>query len=174
MDRDELIELIQLEGKSIYGFCHMLTGNKADADDLYQETFLKAVEYRHKLDASRNPKAYLLAVAIALHKNHRRKFAWRQRIAPTTEWDEMAAASGSLANEDTTSDAVLSLELRAMLQRAAHRLNDKLKVPLYLYYTAGLTVEEISQLLNIPQGTVKSRLHKARVTMRNVLEVDAP
>ncbi|GIP36588.1 RNA polymerase sigma factor [Paenibacillus sp. J2TS4] len=174
MDIDELIELVKLHGKSIYGFCYKLTGNKEDTEDLYQETFLKAVELRLKMDASRNPKAYVISIAILLHKNHRRKLAWRQRIAPTAELDEAANQSGSLASEATPEDAVLSLELRAMIQDAAHRLDDKMKLPLYMYYTADMTVEEIASALRIPPGTVKSRLHKARKTMRKVLEVDSP
>lgn len=174
MDIDELIALVDLHGKSIYGFCYKLTGNKEDTDDLYQETFLKAVELRLKMDASRNPKAYFLSIAIRLHKNHRRKLAWRQRIAPTAELNEAASKSGSLASEATPEDAVLSLELRTMIQDAAHRLDDKLKLPLYMYYTADMTVEEIAAALRIPPGTVKSRLHKARQTMRKVLEVDSP
>lgn len=174
MDIDGLIELVKLHGKSIYGFCYRLTGNKEDTDDLYQETFLKAVELRHKMDASRNPKSFLISIAIRVHKNHRRKLAWRQRIAPIAELDEAANKSGSHACDGTPEDAVLSLELRTMIQNAAHRLDDKMKLPLYMFYTADMTVEEIASALRIPQGTVKSRLHKARKLMRKVLEVDSP
>jgi len=173
VDIDELIELVKLHGKSIYGFCYKLTGNKEDTDDLYQETFLKAMELRLKMDASRNPKAFLISIAIRLHKNHRRKLAWRQRIAPKAELDEATNKSVSLASAATPEDEVLSLELRSMIQGAAHRLEDKLKLPLYMYYTADMTIEEIASALRIPQGTVKSRLHKARKTMREVLEVDS-
>ncbi|MFC4775450.1 RNA polymerase sigma factor [Paenibacillus sp. GCM10023252] len=174
MDIDGLIELVNLHGKSIYGFCYKLTGNKEDADDLYQETFLKAVELRLKMDASRNPKAFLISIAIRLHKNHRRKLFWRQRIAPTIKLDEAVNKSSSLGSEAMPEDAVLSLELQTVIQDAAHRLDDKLKLPLYMYYTAEMTVEEIASALKIPSGTVKSRLHKARKTMRKALEVDSP
>lgn len=175
MDIDELIELVKLHGKSIYGFCYKLTGNKEDTDDLYQETFLKAMELRLKLDETLNPKAYLISVAVQLHRNHRRKLAWRRKIAPTFELDEAAAGVADLfSREAAPEDAVLSLELHAMIQQAAHRLNDKLKLPLYMYYTAEMTVEEIASALKIPQGTVKSRLHKARTTVRKELEVDIP
>nr|WP_230986596.1 sigma-70 family RNA polymerase sigma factor [Cohnella fermenti] len=176
LEPDELIELVRQHGKSIYAFCYRLTGNKADTDDLYQETFLKAVELRHKMDASRNPKAYLLSIAIRLNRNHRRKFAWRQRIVPTSELDAATGAGtfDSLASEATPEDAVLSLELRSMVQDAANRLGDKLKLPLYLYYTADMAVEEIASALGIPAGTVKSRLHTARKLMRQALEVESP
>ena len=174
MEIDELIELVKLHGKSIYGFCYKLTGNKEDTHDLYQETFLKAVELRLKMDPARNPKAFLISIAIRLHQNHRRKLAWRQRIAPAAEFDETACPSDLPSAEATPEDAVLSRELRAMIREAAHRLNDKLKLPLYMYYTADMSVEEIAAALRIPPGTVKSRLHQARKALRKVLEVDAP
>lgn len=135
---------------------------------------VKAVELRFKMDASRNTKAFLISIAIRLNKNHRRKLAWRQRIAPTAELDEASTRFDSSASEETPEDAALSLELHTMIQEAAHRLDDKLKLPLYMFYTADMTVEEIASALRIPPGTVKSRLHKARKTMRKVLEVDSP
>ncbi|GIO42748.1 RNA polymerase sigma factor [Paenibacillus apis] len=61
MEIDELIELVELHGKAVYGFCYNLTRNKEDADDLYQDTFLKAAELRHKMDMSGNPKAFLIS-----------------------------------------------------------------------------------------------------------------
>lgn len=175
MDTDELIELVELHGKSIYGFCYKLTGNKVDTDDLYQETFLKAMELRSKLDVSRNPKSFLISIAVRLHKNHRRKLAWRQRIAPTTEFAAAAEISGVRlrTGDPTPEEVVMSLERSSIIQDAAHGLDDKLRLPLYMYYTAEMTVDEIAKALKIPSGTVKSRLHKARMILRDELEVDS-
>ncbi len=61
---------------------------------------------------------------------------------------------------------MISIELRTLIQDATHQLEDKLRLPIYMYYTADMTVEEIALALGIPQGTVKSRLHKARQTMK--------
>ncbi|OBR66646.1 hypothetical protein A7K91_07260 [Paenibacillus oryzae] len=91
MGIDELIQVVTLHGTSIYRFCSKLTGKKEDADDLYQETFLKAVELRLKMDASRNPKSFLISIAVKLHKNHRRKLAWRNRIAQSAVRGEAAS-----------------------------------------------------------------------------------
>lgn len=173
MDIDELSELIELHGKAIYGFCYKLTGNKADTDDLYQETFLKAVEVRHKMDANQNPKAFLISIAVQLRKNKRRKFAWRQRIAPTAEFNEAVNGACWPSDDVTPEDAVLTHELRGMIQAAADTLDDKLKIPLYLYYSAEMSVEEISSALRIPAGTVKSRLYLARKNMKKILEVES-
>lgn len=172
MDIEELSDLIKEHGKAIYGFCYKLAGNQADTDDLYQETFLKAMEMRHKMDVNQNPKAFLISIAIRLRKNKRRKFAWRQRIAPTAGLNE--AVDQACVSEDraTPEQAVLSDELRQMIQAAADRLDDKLKIPIYMYYTADMTVDEIASALKIPSGTVKSRLYHARKAMRKILEVE--
>lgn len=75
MEIEELCALIEEHGKAIYNFCLKLTGNPADADDLYQETFLKAMEVRHKMDKNRNPKSLLISIALGIRRNARRKFA---------------------------------------------------------------------------------------------------
>lgn len=172
MDSIDLSELVKLDGRAIYGFCLRLAKNKADADDLYQETFLKAMELCHKIDKGNNPKGFLTSISIGLWKNNRRKHARRQRIAPTEELNEAADLDYSIREESTPEDIIISRELVMMIQAATDTLNDKLKIPLYMYYTAGMSNEEIASALKIPQGTVKSRLHKARKALKNILEVN--
>lgn len=169
---DEFHDLVELHGKALYGFCYRLTGNKADTDDLYQETFLKAMEVRHKLNKDRNPKGFLIAIAVRLSKNRRRKFAWRQRIAPTSELPETVPQAGASDGAATPEEAVLNLELRTSVQAAADKLDDKLKIPLYMHYTADMSVDEIASALRIPAGTVKSRLFQARKNLKKMLEVN--
>ncbi|WP_168122507.1 sigma-70 family RNA polymerase sigma factor [Paenibacillus sp. HB172176] len=144
MNIDELIVLVEQHGKSIHRFCYKLTGNKENADDLYQETFLRAVELRHKMDRSSNPKAFLIAIAVRLNKNHRRKFAWRQRIAPTAELEEATASSSSSASYGLPEEVLLSSELRDLIQDAACQLDEKLRLPLYMFYTAEMSIVEIA------------------------------
>ena len=64
----ELEQFITEYGADIYSFCCCLTGSRQEADDLYQETFLRAVEKRKVLDAAGNPKSYVLSVAVRLWK----------------------------------------------------------------------------------------------------------
>jgi len=174
LDIDELKDLIEQHGKALYGFCLRLTANRADTDDLYQETLLRAMEARNHLDRNRNPKAFLLSVAIGLRKNQRRKFAWRQRIAPSSQFNDAAHIFHAQSKEATPEDAVLSLERRRTMLAAANNLKDKLKIPLYMHYTAEMSIEEIASALKIPSGTVKSRLYQARQAMKKELEAEFP
>lgn len=94
MTRQELISLIEQEGKAVYSFCCMLTGNQGEAEELYQEAMLSAVEHCRDIDSSQNPKGYLIGIVVRLHKDSRRKYARRQRIAPMGQLsEEMDAAN---------------------------------------------------------------------------------
>lgn len=66
---------------------------------------------------------------------------------------------------------LLHQELQAQVQSAVGKLDDKYRIPVYLYYGLQLPVEQIGKVMRIPQGTVKSRLYKARMLLKQELEV---
>ncbi|GKX27643.1 RNA polymerase sigma factor [Vallitalea longa] len=173
MDADYVTDLVELYGKAIYGFCYNLTKDKNDADDLYQETFLKGIKLCHKIDKNNNPKGLLISIAIGIWKNNRRKYVWRQKIAPLQEFNEEIYNEYISNDEMSIEDIILSNELRLFIQDAANRLNSKMRIPLYMYYTADMSIKEIASALKIPQGTVKSRLFKARKELKDILELEA-
>ena len=144
-----------------------LTKEKGSADDLYQDTFLEAMKKLAVIRYEDNPKSYLLSVAIRLWKNRVRKFAWRNRIAPQV--GETALEQEGGATPDVSEKAVANEE-RGMLWKAVDALDDRYRIPLLLYYMEEQSVAELAELLSIPQGTVKSRLHKARQLLEKELE----
>lgn len=170
MDITDLNEFVSLHGNAVYGFCHKLAKNRADTDDLYQETFLKAMELCHKIDKNNNPRGFLISIAVRLWRNNRRKYARRNRLAPVEELNENISSSYTSNEKLSPENIAVSKELQNTIQNAADKLNDKLKIPLYMYYTAGMSNEDIAAVLKIPQGTVKSRLYKARKILKNTLE----
>lgn len=170
MDSREFTELINQHGKDIYGFCCRLTGNQNEAEDLYQDAFLKAFELMKQLDASYNPKSFILSITIRLWKNKKRKYAWRQRIVTTVELND--GIDKEVDSSNLVVEQILLEEERIMVRNAVKKMDDKYKLVIYLYYTAELSLEEISKTLGIPIGTVKSRLFKGRKIIRKNLEVD--
>lgn len=170
MSREELEECIEVNGKDIYSFCCQLTGSRQEADDLYQDTFLKMLELRERLNIKNNPKSYLLSVAVNLWKNRRRKAAWRQRITgPVLSMEDtvLELSGGELSPEEQ----ILSGEERTLVLKAVGDLPEKYRLPILLYYMEELKLSEISQVLKIPEGTVKSRLFKAKKVLKKELEV---
>lgn len=166
----QLEQCINEYGKDIYTFCCQITCNQQEAEDLYQDTFLKAVELGAKIDCDQNPKSYLVSIALRIWKNRKRKYAWRKRIAGTEQLMEETAEK-DLRQESSVEEELLKKELREQVKKAVEELDEKYRLPVYLYYTLQLPVGQIGKIMKLPQGTVKSRLHKARNILKQELEV---
>ena len=170
MDKLELEQCIQEYGRDIYSFCKHLTCNVQDADELYQDTFLKAVELYWKIDGQENPKSYLLSIAVRLWKNRRRKEAWRNRIASvvslTEEQEENLTGGVEISPEET----YLVNEEMQIVRSTVDKLPEKLKVCVLLFYMEDLSVAQVAKTLKLPEGTVKSRLYQARKLLEKELE----
>ncbi|MDE6960961.1 MAG: RNA polymerase sigma factor [Lachnospiraceae bacterium] len=170
MSHEELEACIKEHGKDIYSFCCQLTGSRQEADDLYQDTFLKMVELLERLDIKSNPKSYLLSVAVNLWRNRKRKFAVRQRITgPVQSMEEMELQLP--AGERSPEEQIISGEETRQIRKAVGRLPEKYRLPVLLFYMEDLKLSEISGVLKVPEGTVKSRLFKAKKLLRKELEV---
>lgn len=170
----ELEKCIDIYGKDIYGFCRQITGNCEEGEDLYQDTFMKALELKDKIDMDQNPKSYLLSIAIRIWRNRRRKFAWRQRIAGCESITEETVTdySDEVKLWEGPEETVLIREEQELVKQCILKLEEKYRIPVYLYYSAQLTLKEIAKVLKLPEGTVKSRLHKARKIVREGMEAE--
>ncbi len=171
MNNMQLEQCIREYGKNVYAFCSQLTGNKQEAEELYQDTFLKAVELKEKMDWERNPGSYLISIALRIWKNKKRKYAWRNRIAKTEIFTEEMAGGESGRQEDSTEETFFRKEQQRQVREAVAKLEEKYRIPVYLYYSQQFTTEQIGKVLKLPQGTVKSRLYKARKLLKKELEV---
>jgi RNA polymerase sigma-70 factor (ECF subfamily) len=148
--------LVDNYGDAVYRFCRSLTYSKEDAEDLFQETFIKAFEQLPKINASDNPKNFLFSIALYLWKSWKRKYARRNRLIPIQPLDD------GLASDAVTEDHVLSQESTRIVRELVHTLPEKLKIPIILYYTVEMNLSDIATTLKLPVGTIKSRLYKAR------------
>lgn len=170
MTKAELAECIDAYGTDIYSFCAYLTGSRQEAEDLYQDTFLKAVELRETIKADQNPKSYLLAVAVRIWKNKRRKFAWRKRIADIRPVEEEADFDAAAPKADSPEERVIQREQQELVRRAVDRLPEKYRVIVLLYYMEEMQTAQIARMLDLAPGTVKSRLYQARKMLEKELE----
>ena len=170
MTRVELEQCINEYGTEIYSFCKHLTGSKQEADDLYQDTFLKAVERQEKISRKDNPKGYLLSVAVRLWRNRKRKLIWRNRIAPMVSIAEEQENVELYDRKHSPEESCIVNEEKRLVQNAVDKLPEKMKVCVLLFYMEELSVTEMANLLKLPEGTVKSRLYKARKILVKELE----
>ncbi|GHU51046.1 RNA polymerase sigma factor [Clostridia bacterium] len=156
-------DLVDGYGDSVYKFCRSLTYAREDADDLFQEVFLKAFEQFHKISGSDNPKAFLFSSAIYVWKSWKRKHARRSRLAPVEELDE------NIPGVADVEEAVFASEEVRLVREIVAALPEKFRLPVVLYYTLEMSLPDIASALNLPGGTVKSRLFKARKLIKKGL-----
>lgn len=171
MTRQEFTELMEIEGKAVFSFCYQLTGNREEAEDLYQDTMLKAMECHIKIDDEiGSPKSFLMGISARIWKNQKRKYARRQRIAPK-EYVEDERFYGEIVDVGLSpEESYISKEMCRLVRMETAELKEKYKIPVYMYYTAEMSVEQIAHALHIPKGTVKSRLHTARTIIGKKME----
>jgi RNA polymerase sigma factor (sigma-70 family) len=136
-----------------------------DAEDLLAETFLTAFRKRGRYDPSRaDARPWLYGIATNLVGQHRREerrqFRLRQAAAPEPDMPDMSERAVVQAT---------ALSLRSVLAQALASLPDADRDVLLLIAWEDLSYQEVAQALAIPVGTVRSRLHRARVKLRTVL-----
>ncbi|WP_049895002.1 RNA polymerase sigma factor [Paenibacillus antibioticophila] len=166
-ERQVVEQLVHDYGTRLYTFCRRLAFTPGDADDLYQQTYLRILDMKGTLDLSHNPAGFLMSVATRLWSDERRKFARRQRIVPL-HYNNVQV--NEVPDEKSTERMVEQQQTQIELREAVQQLSDALRVPVLLYYMGDMSVQDISSALRIPQGTVKSRLHQARQKLKLRLE----
>ena len=168
MNAAEIEKCINDFGTDIYRFCLKLCSDKTDAEDLYQQTFLKALEAEWTLDWEKNPKALFFSLAYNLWKRGRRKQARRNTIAPCSNFDgEMETV---LSSEGNIEEGYLQKELITEVRQIIQALPERLQAPLILFYLSDCSIEQIAAIIKKPPGTVKSRLFKGRRLIKKRLE----
>ena len=168
MDAKEVEKCIDEFGTDIYRFCLKLCMNKTEAEDLYQQTFLKALEGIWSLDWEKNPKALLFSLAHNLWKSDRRKQARRNTNAPCSTLDDETA--NTLHSEENIEEIFSQRELISTVNGIIQNLPEKIRIPLTLFYLSDFSIEQIAEILKKPPGTIKSRLFKGRRLIKKRLE----
>lgn len=152
----------------LYRLAWRLTGRKAEAEDLFQELLIKAYGRLDDLAKIDEPGSWLARVMYNLFIDERRRYA-RRRLH-TVEEGSMAGEglAGMPGSEDPVRDNERWQKIKA-LDAALSRLSEEHRLVVLLHDTEGYKLEEIHRVTGIPVGTVKSRLHRARARLREIL-----
>lgn len=170
MEALDVEQLVEQYGNNIYRYCKSLTYTLEDAEDLYQQTFLMAFELHKKISLKKNPKAYLMSIASNIWKNHKSRYARRERIAPTISSEAEGVQIEDVKGQQDLLEQLVKEEQLSDLRRCVNNLPDKHRQVILLFYAGELSLEEIAGVLKIPKGTVKSRLHSAKKQLRKEME----
>jgi RNA polymerase sigma-70 factor (ECF subfamily) len=168
MNKVEAEKIITEYGKALHSFCLYCTQNKESADDLYQDTFLVAFA-KDEIEQEANPKSYLITIAMNLWRNQMRKTAWRKRIADVSFLD--AEHLALIADEGrSVEEEVQRRQEEVLVKKSVLELPEKLRIVVLAYYMEDMSIEEIASALQIPAGTVKSRMNKAKKLLKEKLQ----
>ncbi len=158
--------------EALYTFAYHLTYNEDDANDLVQETYLKAFRFIDKYDEGTNAKAWLFKILKnAFINQYRKKAKQPNRV----DYEEIVGYHHD--EEDTNYSSYMDLR-EEMFQgmmgdevtNAINALPVDFRVVILLCDIEGFTYEEISKIIDIPIGTVRSRLHRARNLLKTKLQ----
>ena len=157
---------------SLYSTARRLTGNQADAEDLVQETFLKAFRSYESFQEGTNLRAWLFRILTNSHIN---RYRAKQRRPAETELDDLddlylyrrfrPAAGVERSAEETLMESFSEAEVVA----AVEALPDIYRMAVLLADVEGFSYAEIAEILEIPIGTVMSRLHRGRKALQKEL-----
>ena len=155
----------------LYRLAWRLTNSKAEAEDLFQELLIKAFGKLDELVEIEEPGSWLCRVMYNLFIDERRRFA-RRRLHTVEEGhlpgDGLAGLPG---DGDPLADSERE-QTREQLTSALDQLSDKHRIVVLLHDSEGYKINEIQDITGIPAGTVKSRLHRARMRLREILSAD--
>lgn len=160
-------ELLKLESRPLKIMALQLTRNNDDANDLVQETMLKALKYKDRFSEGSNLKAWLYTILRNSFINNYRRMAKRNTFIDTTD--------NTFFLDQATHNVVNQAELKFIrrdLETAISSLPSELKVT-FMLNAEGFKYHEIAEALQIPIGTVKTRIFVARRLLRQKLRVYA-
>lgn len=158
-----------------WGIClrvaRRMTGSDADAEDVVQEAYVKAIMNLQRFDHRCAFRTWLLRIVTNAATDHIRKRRRRKNFLDFSSW--LSGGSPENVEPSLSEDPSLPMqnaELRVRLDQALGELSQTTRGAFVLYAEAGMTYQEVSEALEIPLGTVMSRIHSARKKLRSIIE----
>lgn len=167
-DRWAFAELVERHKDGLVAYLNRLSGSRDRAEDLAQEAFLRLYNAAGRYRERGQLTAFLYRIATNLLRTEERRERRQRRLTATFAGGELPSP-GSATGGEGVQDRLLRRELKAQLTRAVAALPLRYRAPLVLAEVEGWPLKEIARLLGCREGTVKSRLFRARRQLRERL-----
>lgn len=155
----------------LYRLSFRLAGNKADAEDLFQDVLTKIFPRLDELIEIEKPVSWLCRVVYNHFIDNRRRYARHRLVAvsegslPGNSLEELPGGLDPVVDAERL-DSIMGLD------RALSKLSDEHRLMVLLHDSEGYKLEDIHEITGTPVGTIKSRLHRARARLREILAAD--
>ncbi|GAB4170258.1 MAG: sigma-70 family RNA polymerase sigma factor [Calditrichia bacterium] len=166
---DAFEELVRRYKDQLMNYVYRFVGNRTDAEDIVQETFLRVYKNKHyyKEIAKFSTWVYTIAGNLAKTELRRRKRKKLLSVSNIMKDDKDYDIPDTARNPESEVDGTIK---ESIIQNAIEKLPHRFKEVIVLRDVQGFSYEEISQILNIPLGTVKSRVNRGRLKLQEELE----
>ena len=175
-DRDERAfrELIDDHRDRVFNITYRMLGNRAEAEDVAQEVFITVFKTIESFREESKFSTWLYRVTVN-HCKNRIKYLARRHDRDRDELDETSqqtngAVTGVPVRAAQPDKALASAQMEKLLQDAIAGLDDDQRAVVILRDVEDLSIEEICEITGLPDGTVKSRLHRARLVLRKKMQ----
>jgi RNA polymerase sigma-70 factor (ECF subfamily) len=171
-DASALEELIHRHGRPLFGFLLRLTGNRAKAEDAYQEVFLRVIRFAGSYQSSARFAAWLYTIArnLCIDQVRRDRFRAVESLDdPISEESETTRMETIKSDGPNPEENLRGQELAEALETALSGLPPEQKEVFLLRERAGLSFKEIAEMTKAPLNTVKTRMHYALNSLRKCL-----
>lgn len=168
-DAEAFGRIVDLYQSRVFGFVRRMCPDPEEAADIAQETFIRAYQGLHRFDGRASFRTWLFRIAYNLCVDRARR---SQRRPDEMRLDHPHEADEQIDLPDTRWDPatqVLDGELQEVVRSAVERMSEKLRAVLLLHDSENMAYDEIAAALNIPVGTVKSRLFLARAHLQQAV-----
>ncbi|HXA03065.1 MAG TPA: RNA polymerase sigma factor [Cytophagaceae bacterium] len=160
----EFNNLVYTASKSLKYPALKFTHNQADANDLIQDTLVKALRNKNKFKKGTNIKAWLYIIMKNTFISNYHKVEKRNSLVDTIEDDFTLNVPSNITHNEGSSNVAME-----EIHKAINNLDKSFKEPFMMHFS-GFKYEEIAEKLRIPMGTVKNRIHVARKTLMEALK----
>ena len=160
--------LVRRHERRVFRLLLRMLGTREEAEDAAQEAFLSLHRHGHRFRGEARFSTFIYRVAANAALNRRRSLG-RARAREKQLALRQAAGADLPASPRDPEGSASGAQLQARVQEALLELPDDLRMAIVLYDIEGQSYKEISQALGIPEGTVKSRIHRARNALRGLL-----
>lgn len=161
-------ELVKRHQQRVFRLLMRMMGSREEAEDVSQETFLSLHRHGRRFRGDSRFSTFVYRVAANAALNRRRSLG-RSRARINKLGDRQAAGDDLPYSPRNPEDAALGSEMTEHVRGALQRLSPTLRMPVVLYDIEGLAYAEIAGILSIAEGTVKSRIHRARQALKEEL-----